>query len=137
MAAQFPSICYIKGVYAAQLNIRINQRRLAGSSQDCWSTRKSTDSYVFFICCIHGVLQHKASRCLLCLAKCVKVVLACENSTRHFKWIRLSQRSISQNMSSAVCGVCTEMCPHFHFLYKYVESRSFRFYKSSRPATHS
>ncbi|KAG7241034.1 hypothetical protein INR49_026065 [Caranx melampygus] len=39
MAAQFPSICYIKGVYAAQSNLRINRRRLARSLQDGWSTR--------------------------------------------------------------------------------------------------
>lgn len=32
MPAQFPSICYIKGAYAAKSNLRINRGRLALSS---------------------------------------------------------------------------------------------------------
>lgn len=49
MAAQFPSICYIKGVYAAQSNLRINRRRLPWSSQDGWSTTNWPVSMFLFL----------------------------------------------------------------------------------------
>lgn len=59
MAAQFPSICYVKGVYAAQSNLRLNSEKislvLAGLR-----VQKSTDSHVV-ICCGHGVAQWPVS----------------------------------------------------------------------------
>lgn len=74
MAAQFPSICYIKGVYAAQSNLRINRRRLACSSQDCGFTRNQPIPMFLFAA---SVVQSKPSQCLHCLSKCVQVFLAC------------------------------------------------------------
>lgn len=64
MAAQFPSICYIKGVYAAQSNLRINRRRLAWSSQDGWSTTNWPVSMFLF-----AVVRYKAGQCLRCSFK--------------------------------------------------------------------
>lgn len=111
MAAQFPSICYIKGVYAAQSNLRINRRRLAWSSQDCRSTRNRPVP-MFIICCIHGVVQGKAQSVYAAFKNALKLS-SLVKTARHSKWIWSSRhRSIKRNiLSSFVCKVSMEMCP--------------------------
>lgn len=88
----FPSICYIKGVYAAQSNLRINRRRLAWSSQDCGSTRNRPDSMFLF-----------AAFMVCCSARPVSVYIAFQNASKFFSpYLSLWKQHMTVQMNLVV-----------------------------------
>lgn len=75
MDAQFPAICCIKGVYVAQLNLEINWRRLAWSSQD---TTRNGPVHMLIFCA--SMLQCNTGQCLCCFVKSLKFASAVSRS---------------------------------------------------------
>ena len=106
MAAQFPSICYIKGVYAAQSNLRISQRRLAWSSQDCMSTRKKKKNQrvpMFFY------LLHPRRGASARGPVGVYAAAAFQNASKFLSLVRAAHDTSDEFLSAASIRICLHL----------------------------